>query len=148
MKKILIGLTLIIGCSTLIVHEAEAVKHNSSKSIKTGSVIDFSEFAANYSCPDKALSDILLERKVIIDFFSNGCPPCRAFAPTFKQAAQEHTGVVFVKINVSDHNSIANRYNVRKIPSIRFFVDGQETGQEHGKLETRELTSAIRRHLR
>ena len=64
---------------------------------------------------------------VMVDFYSNGCPPCRALAPTVEQLAEEYQGrAVVCKVNVDNAPDLARRYGIQAIPAVVFFEGGQD----------------------
>ena len=49
---------------------------------------------------------------VIVDFYSDGCGPCRQIAPVYKQVAKQYEGkAVFVKVNMNTQHQLAQRYS-------------------------------------
>ena len=60
---------------------------------------------------------------VIVDFWAPWCAPCRAFAPTFEQASEQHTDVVFAKVNTEDQQELASAFQIRSIPTLMLFRD-------------------------
>jgi len=65
---------------------------------------------------------------VLVDFYSNSCPPCRMLAPTVEQLAEEYEGrAVVCKINVEKAQPLARQYGIQAIPAVVFFKQGRET---------------------
>jgi thioredoxin 1 len=65
---------------------------------------------------------------VLVDFYSNSCPPCRQLAPTVEQLAEEYEGrAVVCKVNVEKAQALARQYGIQGIPAVLFFKQGQET---------------------
>lgn len=68
------------------------------------------------------------EQPVMVDFYSNGCPPCRKLAPTVEELAEEYRGrAVVAKVNVDHVPELARRYGIQGIPAVLFFDKGAET---------------------
>lgn len=71
---------------------------------------------------------VLSNTHVVVDFYADWCPPCRAIAPTFSKLADDHAtkgGLAFAKVNVDHTQDIAARYNVSAMPTFVFFEKGQ-----------------------
>lgn len=66
------------------------------------------------------------ERPVLVDFYSNSCPPCRRLAPTIEKLAEEYKDrAVVCKVNVDRVPPLAGRYGIQGIPAVLFFVRGE-----------------------
>lgn len=63
---------------------------------------------------------------VIVDFWAEWCRPCKTLTPLLEKIAEEAQGSYrLAKINVDDNPNLALRYNVRSIPNVKAFRDGQ-----------------------
>ena len=80
---------------------------------------------------------------VIVDFWAPWCAPCRAFAPTFEQASEQHADVVFAKVNTEDEQEVAGAFNIRSIPTLMVFREKVILYAEAGSLPAQALEQVI-----
>ncbi|HUX24467.1 MAG TPA: thioredoxin [Burkholderiales bacterium] len=80
---------------------------------------------------------------VIVDFWAPWCAPCRAFAPTFEQASEQHTDVVFAKVNTEEEQEVAGAFNIRSIPTLMVFREKVILYAEAGSLPAPALEQVI-----
>jgi putative thioredoxin len=63
---------------------------------------------------------------VIVDFWAEWCRPCKSLTPILEKYAIEAQGKFrLAKVNVDDNPNLALRYDVRSIPNVKAFRDGQ-----------------------
>ena len=84
----------------------------------------------------------------MVDFWAVWCGPCRMVAPIVEQLADEYAGKVTVgKLDVDHNQRSASQYNVRSIPTILFFKDGQVVDTVIGAVPRPALENKIKQHL-
>lgn len=79
-----------------------------------------------------AFEETVLNSKlpVIVDFFSDDCPPCEVLAPIYDKMADKYAGhIKFVKIFRQENKPLAQSLNVSGSPTVLFFKDGAEVGR-------------------
>ncbi len=83
-------------------------------------------------------------KPVLVDFWAEWCPPCKALAPTLEQLAREADGrFVVAKVNVDQKPDLAARFNVRSIPTLILFDGENILWQGVGAMPLAQLRSAV-----
>jgi len=85
---------------------------------------------------------------VLVDFWAAWCGPCRMIAPTVEALASEYAGKAKIaKVNVDENQSTPAQYNIRGIPTLLLFKDGQVREQLVGAASRDVIENLIKKHL-
>lgn len=77
---------------------------------------------------------------VLVDFYSPTCGPCQVLAPVIEQLARAYAGrAVVSKLDTSMHQRTAARFQIRGVPTLIFFKNGQVVEQVVGAVPQAEL---------
>ena len=80
---------------------------------------------------------------VVVDFFATWCGPCKMLSPVFEATAQKHDTITWVKIDVDQHQEIAQKYRVKTIPNVSLFKKGELVNSHIGYLSEDDLVSFV-----
>jgi thioredoxin 1 len=84
----------------------------------------------------------------MVDFWAEWCGPCRMLTPTIEALASEYQGKVNVfKMNVDENPQVPGKFNIRGIPTVILFKNGQPVDQLVGLQRKEAFAEAISRHL-
>jgi thioredoxin 1 len=75
---------------------------------------------------DKDFEEKTRNGMAIIDFYAEWCAPCKIMKPVFEKASKEFKNIKFYKLDVDAHQSVAEEFGVRSIPTMLFLRDGKE----------------------
>ena len=75
---------------------------------------------------------------VLVDFWAEWCQPCKAMDPILEDLSQELAGKVkIVKLDVDSNPSTTVRYNVRAMPTLIVFKNGEPVDYKVGAGQSR-----------
>ena len=79
----------------------------------------------------------------LVDWWADWCGPCKQFAPVFEAASEQHSDVVFAKIDTDAEQELAGAAQISSIPTLMAFRDGIMVFSQPGALPAAGLEQVI-----
>ena len=79
------------------------------------------------------------EKKVLIDFYADWCGPCQKLSPIVDKFAEEHSEIKVVRIDIDAQEELADRYNIRSIPTLVVIENGEEINRVIGLVSEEKI---------
>jgi thioredoxin 2 len=98
-----------------------------------------------------AVSDETLDRvvtgtdvPVVVDCYADWCGPCKMMAPILDDFARDRQGEVLVtKLDTDRNQASVRRFDIRAIPTLLVFRNGQVVARQAGAIPRRELDALL-----
>ena len=107
-------------------------QHLTPKCGKCGTKLDTHAYAVPVELNDSEFQSFVKNASlpVMVDFYSPTCGPCQSIAPIIANLAKEYLGkIIIAKMNTSANPGTAMHYQIRGVPSLFFFKNGEIADQ-------------------
>src|SRR5947207_1388701 len=107
-----------IPCDAMDERDRRTIAHAQGANMASENVKEFTD--SNFE------SEVLKsDQPVLVDFWAEWCPPCRALTPTIEKLANDYAGKVKVgKVDTDSNHGIAMKYGIQNIPTVLLFRNG------------------------
>lgn len=86
-------------------------------------------------------------KPVLVDFYADWCGPCKMLAPILQEVkADLEERVKIVKIDVDKNQALAQKFQVRGVPTMILFKNGHQLWRESGLVQKEQLVELIESH--
>ena len=88
------------------------------------------------------------DKPVLVDYWAEGCGPCKMIAPILQEVAEEYADKLkVVKLNIDENPATPPRYGIRGIPTLMLFRNGNVEATKVGALSKSQLAAFIDSNL-
>lgn len=85
------------------------------------------------------------DQLVLIDFSAEWCGPCKMLAPILKDVKHElGDSIKIVKIDVDKNQPLANKFQVRGVPTMLLFKKGEQLWRQSGVLQKSQIVQVVK----
>ena len=98
---------------------------------------------------DSKLNELLTDSgPVVVDYTASWCGPCRLISPHIDKLAADYADrAQVVKIDVDQNKENAKKFNIRSIPAVLIFKNGEVVERLVGKADYETFSQALEKHL-
>lgn len=131
MKNIvLLSALLWIVCPSITIHaQARPTKYKQTRVYIINSEAEFNE--------------IIKQENVVVDFYAEWCGPCKRLAPLLDQLAKEFPYILFFKVDSDAFKNLSAQFNIRGIPTLLLFKNGQKIQHMVGAQNKQDYVSVF-----
>uniref|UniRef100_UPI0032176D7E thioredoxin n=1 Tax=uncultured Draconibacterium sp. TaxID=1573823 RepID=UPI0032176D7E len=87
-------------------------------------------------------------RPVLVDFYADWCGPCKQMPAILKQVKDElKEKVRIIKVDVDRNPQIATKYQIRSIPTLILFKDGEVKWTGLGVRSANEIEKLVLQNI-
>ena len=93
---------------------------------------------------EENFNDLIMNGKVLVDFFATWCGPCKMLTPILEELASDRSDTKIVKVDVDECEGLARQFGVMSIPTIILFENGKEVKRFTGFMNKEEFVKFLK----
>ena len=87
------------------------------------------------------------DKPVLVDFYADWCGPCKMLSPILKEVKSAMANdLKIIKIDVDKNQTLAAKFQVRGVPTMILFKNGNPVWRQSGVLQKEEIITIIKQH--
>jgi thioredoxin 1 len=87
-------------------------------------------------------------KPVLVDFYATWCGPCQMLAPVLVEVKGVlEDQVKIIKIDVDKYEDLASQYQVRGVPTMMIFKNGEMLWRQSGVLSKNDIVSKLKQYI-
>ena len=90
---------------------------------------------------ESSFNDVVMNGKVLVDFFATWCGPCKMLTPILEEIASDRSDTKIVKVDVDECEGIARQFGIMSIPTLLKFENGKIIDKKVGFISKEEITA-------
>jgi len=80
----------------------------------------------------------------LVDFFATWCGPCKMMHPILEDLKKTMGDKLrIIKVDVDAHNDVAAQYDIRSVPTLMLFRNGEVLYRESGAMSKADLMALL-----
>jgi thioredoxin 1 len=88
------------------------------------------------------------DKLVLIDFHATWCGPCKQLSPIVQEVSKEMGDAVrVIKIDVDKNQTVAQKYQIRGVPTMMIFKQGKQLWRQSGVLPNEVIKAELEKYL-
>jgi len=106
----------------------------------------------SFDATEALFQELVLEasniQPVLVDFWATWCQPCQTLKPLLEKLADDYQGkFLLAKVDTEIEKNLANTFNIRSIPAVKLFINGEVVDEFNGALSEVELKKFLEKHI-
>ena len=102
---------------------------------------------AVYEATSNNVDELLKADYAVVDFYGDHCGACVVLEPVYNEASNDLAMIRFIKANVDQDRDLGERFNIKALPTLLFFRNGQVVHTAGGTMDRKMLNSHIAKLL-